>query len=66
MDTPWLTAAAMLCTVVAQVACWAQEAQQEWGPVWQPNLSERERHPFLFYDEVDRDRMWKRLKQESA
>ena len=34
------------------------------GDVWQPRLPDRERHPFLFFDESDRPRMTARLQSE--
>lgn len=34
----------------------------EWGPLWQPCLPVRERHPSLFFDEADRPRMLERTK----
>src|SRR5690242_15184128 len=33
----------------------------EWGKRWQPVLPARERHPALFYDDTDRERMRQRL-----
>jgi len=33
----------------------------EWGRRWQPVLPARERHPFLFFDETDRERMRQRI-----
>ena len=35
-------------------------APAEWGPLWQPRLPARERHPSLFFDESDRARMLER------
>src|SRR5262249_45346150 len=33
----------------------------EWGKRWQPVLPTRERHPFLFYDDTDRERLRQRI-----
>lgn len=35
-----------------------------WGDMWHAQLPERERHPFLFYDESDRPQMLERLERE--
>jgi hypothetical protein len=35
----------------------------EWGPLWQPQLPAKERHPSLLFDENDRQRMRERLNQ---
>ncbi len=35
-------------------------APAEWGPLWQPQLPVKERHPSLFFDESDRARMLER------
>lgn len=36
---------------------------QDWGPIWQVQLPDKERHPSLFFDESDRTRMLERTKQ---
>ncbi|MBN1671520.1 MAG: heparinase II/III family protein [Kiritimatiellae bacterium] len=36
----------------------------EWGPLWQPALPARERHPYLFFDARDHARMLTRIKRE--
>ncbi len=41
-----------------------EDFPEEWGAMWQPELPTSERHPCLFYDESDRERMAARLDQE--
>lgn len=53
-----------LCAAPAVLASRAQEAPADWSELWQPSLPARERHPFLFYDERDRERMKEHIARE--
>ncbi|NCO95979.1 MAG: hypothetical protein GW880_32150, partial [Armatimonadetes bacterium] len=59
-DWSWATA---LLVAVCCAAC-AQDIPAEWGEVWQPQLPKSEKHPSLFYDEADRERMRERAQRE--
>ncbi|MBM4046887.1 MAG: hypothetical protein FJ279_17420 [Planctomycetes bacterium] len=53
-----------LVPVAACCVAWGQDILAEWGDVWQPQLPKVERHPSLFYDEADRQRMRDRTGRE--
>ncbi|MCD6360132.1 MAG: heparinase II/III family protein [Armatimonadetes bacterium] len=42
----------------------AEDFPEEWGAMWRPELPAVERHPCLFYDDSDRERMRARLERE--
>jgi len=62
-----LSAVAKLLPVVlglltASALCAQDVPLPEWGPLWQPQLPAKERHPSLFFDEADRARLLERIK----
>ena len=54
----------VLPLIVACSICSGEDIPPEWGEMWQAQLPETERHPSLFYDESDRERMLERLYEE--
>lgn len=52
----------MACLLALSSGCAQDQTPAEWGPLWQPQLPAKERHPALFFDEKDRARMLERTK----
>lgn len=57
---------AVIALMVVNVSSWggAQEIPAEWGERWRPVLPRGERHPSLFFDVADRQRMIERAGRE--
>lgn len=51
-----------LCALAAVPVRADDPIAPEWGPLWQPQMPARERHPFLLCDDADRARMLERTR----
>ena len=55
----------LLCACAALTPLLADDQiPPEWGPLWQPQLPAKERHPSLFFGEADRARLLERTKTQ--